>query len=98
MPININYMKLRGRRVLINIPEKKESVIELTEKDKAIIQEDEMKSWTRLVVHAVGADVTEVAAGDKVYLAVSAIQDAERVLIDDEIKLRVNEASIAIIW
>ena len=98
MPININYMKLRGRRVLINIPEKKESMIELTEKDKAMIQEDEMKNWTRLVVHAVGADVTEVVPGDKVYLAVSAIQDAERVLIDDEIKLMVNEASIAIIW
>jgi hypothetical protein len=61
-------MKLRGRRVLINIPEKKESVIELTEKDKAMIQEDEMKIWTRLVVHAVGTDVTEVAVGEVVLL------------------------------
>ena len=91
-------MKLRGRRVLIDIPEKKESMIELTEKDKAIIQEEEMKSWTRLNVHAVGTDVSEVVAGDKVYLAVSAIQDAERVLIDGEVKLMVNEGSIAIIW
>lgn len=91
-------MKLRGRRVLVDIPAKKESAIELTEKDKAMIQESEMKNWTMLNVHAVGADVTEVKPGDKVYLAVSAIQDAERVLIDDEIRLMVNEASIAIIW
>jgi hypothetical protein len=91
-------MKLRGRRVLVDIPEKKESAIELSEKDKAAIQESEMKNWTRLTVHAVGADVTEVKPGDKVYLAVSAIQDAERVLIDEEIRLMVNEASIAIIW
>ena len=36
-------MKLQGRRVLVNIPEKKESAIELTEKDKAMIEEEEMK-------------------------------------------------------
>lgn len=91
-------MILRGKRVLINIPEKKESAIELTEKDKAMIEEQEMKKWTALEVHAVGKEVTEVNPGDKVYLTVSAIQDAERVLIDNEIKMMVNEASIAIIW
>lgn len=91
-------MILRGKRVLINIPEKKESAIELTEKDKAMIEEQEMKKWTALEVYATGKEVTEVGPGDKVYLTVSAIQDAERVLIGDEIKMMVNEASIAIIW
>ena len=91
-------MKLRGRRVLINIPERKESAIELSEKDKAMIEEEEMKMWTQLAVHAVGNDVTEIKAGDKVYLSVSAIQDAERVLIDGEVRLMINEGAIAIIW
>lgn len=91
-------MKLRGRRVLIDLPEKKESVLELSEKDKAMIEEDEMKKWTGLNVHAVGEDVTEIKPGDKVYLTISAIQDAERLLIGDDVKLMVNEGSIAIIW
>lgn len=91
-------MILRGRRVLINIPEKKESSIELSDKDKALIEEQEMTKWTRLKVHAVGKDVTEIFAGSEVYLSVSAIQDAERVFIDGDIKMMVNEGSIAIIW
>ena len=91
-------MKLRGRRVLIDVPEKKESAIELSEKDKMMLEEDEMKKWTHLVVHAVGEDVTEVKAGDEVYLTISSIQDAERVLIDDKVRMMVNEGSIAIIW
>ena len=91
-------MVLRGGRVLINIPEKKESAIELTEKDKAMIEEAEMHKWTKLTVHAVGADVKEIKAGDQVYLSVSAIQDAERVWIDGQIKMMVNQGAIAIIW
>ena len=83
---------------MIDLPEKKESVLELSEKDKAMIEEDEMKKWTGLNVHAVGEDVTEIKPGDKVYLTISAIQDAERLLIGDDVKLMVNEGSIAIIW
>ena len=91
-------MILRGGRVLIDIPKTKESAIELTEKDKAMIEEAEMHKWTKLVVHAVGADVKEITAGDQVYLSVSAIQDAERVWIDGDIKMMVNQGAIAIIW
>jgi len=91
-------MILRGTRVLINIPEKKESAIELTEKDKAMIEEAEMTRWTRLVVHAVGEDVKEIQKGDEVYLSVSAIQDAERVWVDGGIKMMINQGAIAIIW
>jgi len=92
-------MKLRGRRVLIDVPEKKESAIELSEKDKAMIEEEDMKKWTHLNVHAVGEEVSEdIKPGAKVYLTINAIQDAERVLIDDQVKMMVNEGSIAIIW
>jgi hypothetical protein len=91
-------MKLRGRRVLIDIPEKKESAITLSEKDEAMIEEAEMRKWTQLNVHAIGEDVTEIQVGDKVYLTIGAIQDAERILIGDDMKIMVNEGSIAIVW
>ena len=91
-------MKLVGRRVLINVPKKKESVIELTAKDEAMIMEEAMKMWTNLEVYATGDAVTLVTAGDKVYLTTSSLQNAEKVEIGTEIKLMVSEGDIAIVW
>jgi len=91
-------MKLVGRRVLINVPKKKESVIELTAKDEEALMHEAMKLWTNLEVYATGDSVTLVSAGDKVYLTTSSLQNAEKVEIDNEIKLMVSEGDIAIVW
>lgn len=91
-------MKLVGRRVLINVPKKKESVLELTAKDEEMIMQDAMKMWTKLEVYAVGDTVDKLMAGDKVYITTGSLQNAEKVEIDDEIKLIVSEGDIAIIW
>jgi hypothetical protein len=91
-------MKLVGRRVLINVPKKKESVIELTAKDEAMLVEEAMKMWTNLEVHATGDAVTLVSAGDKVYITTGSLQNAEKVEIDGEVKLMVSEGDIAIVW
>ena len=91
-------MKLVGRRVLINVPKKKESVIELTAKDESMIMEEAMKMWTNLEVYATGDAVNLVSAGDKVYLTTSSLQNAEKVEIDGEVKLMVSEGDIAIVW
>jgi hypothetical protein len=91
-------MKLVGRRVLINVPKKKESVLELTAKDEEMIMQDAMKMWTKLEVYAVGDTVDKLMAGDKVYITTGSLQNAEKVEIDDEVKLMVSEGDIAIIW
>lgn len=91
-------MKLMGRRVLINVPKKKESVIELTAKDEEMIMQEAMKLWTKLEVYAVGDTVDKVAAGDRVYITTASLQGAEKVEIDDEVRLMVSEGDIAIIW
>lgn len=91
-------MKLVGRRVLINVPKKKESVLELTAKDEEMIMQDAMKMWTKLEVYAVGDTVDKLQAGDRVYITTGSLQNAEKVEIDDEIKLMVSEGDIAIIW
>jgi hypothetical protein len=91
-------MKLVGRRVLINVPKKKESVIELTAKDEAMIMEEAMKMWTNLEVYATGDAVTLVTAGNKVYITTGSLQNAEKVEIDGEVKLMVSEGDIAIVW
>ena len=91
-------MKLVGRRVLINVPKKKESVIELTAKDEEQIMQEAMKLWTKLDVYAVGTTVESLNSGDKVYITTESLQRAEKVEIDGEIKLMVSEGDIAIIW
>lgn len=91
-------MKLMGRRVLIEVPKKKESVIELTAKDEEAIMEEAMKLWTKLEVYAVGDTVDKVAPGNKVYITTGSLQNAEKVEIDGTIKLMVSEGDIAIIW
>ena len=91
-------MKLMGRRVLINVPKKKESVIELTAKDEKAIMAEAMKFWTKLEVYATGDTVEKVSTGDKVYITTASLQNAEKVEIDGEVKLMVSEGDIAIIW
>ena len=92
------FKTLRGRRILIEVPKKKESVITLSEKDKDALMYEEMKAWNRLTIYAVGDKVEDVKAGDVVYIAVSQLEHAEKVDIDGSVKLMLNEMDIAIIW
>ena len=91
-------MRLMGRRVLINVPKKKESVLELTAKDEDTIMQEAMKLWTKLDVYAIGDTVDKLNPGDKVYITTGSLQNAEKVEIDGDVKLMVSEGDIAIIW
>ena len=93
-------MKLMGKRVLINVPEKKESVIELTVKDEEAIMQEAMKLWTKLEVYAIGdtVETDKVNVGDKVYITTGSLQNAEKVEIEGTIKLMVSQGDIAIVW
>lgn len=91
-------MKLMGRRILVNVPKRKESVIELTAKDEEAMMQEAMKLWTKLTIHSIGDTVESVKAGDQVYITTSSLERAEKVDIDGEIKLMVGEGDVAIIW
>ena len=91
-------MKLMGRRVLIDVPQRKESVIELTAKDEEQIMQEAMKLWTKLTVYAVGDTVEKYKAGDVVYITTDSLQNAEKVELEDGMKLMVSEGDIAITW
>ena len=91
-------MKLLGKRVLLSAPKRKESIIELTPETERAMDEDMIKLWTALEVYAIGTDVTLVKAKDKVYVSVSSLSSAERIVIGDETKLLINEFEVMIIW
>jgi hypothetical protein len=91
-------MQLKGRRVLLNKPEVKESQFELSESDKHALEMDMRKTWTKLEVYAIGDDVESVKVGDKVYMGITGLQSSEAVELEDGMKLMVAERDIAIIW
>lgn len=89
---------LRGKRVLLTMPELKKSAVELSAKDEESIMQEAMKKWLKLEVFAVGDEVTDVKVGDKVYVQTYALESGEKIEIDGTIKLMVTENAIAIIW
>ena len=93
---------LRGNRVLIDKPEKKEEEkkldLILSEDDEKAIEQDLMKEWTHLNVCAVGTDVTDVKVGDKVYVRTGALHNAEIIDLNGSIKMMVTIHDIVMIW
>lgn len=94
------FKLLRGRTILLDVPKKKESGLQLSAKDEDAIMQEAMKMWSKLNVFAVGDRVEEVKVGDKVYIRTNALnlEVVERIDIDGETKLVLNEGDVVIIW
>jgi hypothetical protein len=94
------FKKLRGRTILVSVPERKKSGLELSAKDEEAIMADAAKLWSRLTVYAIGDKVEEVEVGDQVYVRTAALnmEHVERIEIDGSIKLVLNEGDVVIIW
>jgi hypothetical protein len=89
---------LRGKRVLITVPELKKSSLELSAKDEELIMQEAMKKWQKLEVFAVGLEVENIAVGDQVYIQTYAIESGEKIEVDGRMRILVPENAIAIIW
>ena len=98
--ISTPFKSLRGRTILLSIPKRKESSIKLSAKDEETIMTEAVKMWSKLTVFAIGDKVEEVAVGDQVYVRTSALnlEVVERIDIDGETKLVLNEGDVVIIW
>lgn len=94
------FKLLRGRTILLDIPKKKESALQLSAKDEDAIMQEAMKMWSKLNVFAVGDKVEEVQVGDKVYVRTNALnlEVVERIDIDGDTKLVLTEGDVVIVW
>lgn len=92
------FSKLKGRRILVEVPELKKSALQLTEKDEDAILKDAMKLWSKLTLYAVGDKVEDLNEGDVVYITTEALQRAEKVEIEGSIKLMLSEGDVALVW
>lgn len=95
-----DFKLLRGRTILVNIPVKKESSLQLSVKDEELIMQEAMKLWNKLTVYAVGDKVEDVTVGDQVYIRTSALnmETVERLEINGEVKFVLNEGDVVIVW
>ncbi len=91
-------MKLRGKRVLITIPELEKSSIELTAKDEEMMMQDAMKKWQSLVIFAIGDEVTDLKVGLKVYVNTYALESGEKIEVDGKMRILIPDNAIAMIW
>jgi formate dehydrogenase assembly factor FdhD len=94
---------LRGNKVLLDKPEKKEKEegkldLILTDEMEKDAEKDMMKEWTHLNVFAVGSEVSDVKAGDKVYVRTGALHSAEIIDMDGNIKMMVTVHDIVMVW
>jgi preprotein translocase subunit YajC len=93
------FKQLRGKRVMIQKPEsEKKSIIELTPEVEAQLEKEAIAKWTRLKVYAVGTDVTDIVAGDEVYITPGILAGAEIFKVDEEVFMIVPDHAVAIVY
>lgn len=78
-------------------PETK-SLIELTPEVEAQLEKDAIAKWTRLKVYAVGTEVTDIVAGDEVYITPGVLAAAEIFKVDEEVFMIVPDHAVAVIY
>lgn len=91
-------MKLLGRKVLLTIPKRPESVIELTPEVEKQLETEMIKQWSKLEVFKTSADVEAVKEGDFVYVSSSVLMNAERITVGEDVKMLINEYDISVVW
>lgn len=93
--------QLFGRRILVNVPEKKASALdslELSKQDEDAVLRDAMKLWSKLEIFAVGDECVKVKAGDLIYITTSSLENAERIELDGKMKFMLSEYDAAFKW
>ena len=88
---------LKGKRILIEKPVRKESAVILGEDVQTSLDADMMKQWSHLKVVAVGDECTLVKVGDQVYIG-SALANCEVVDIEGYMFFIAYESNVAIVW
>jgi cellobiose-specific phosphotransferase system component IIB len=93
------FKQLRGNRVFLEIPPRKETVIELTPELEAQLVKEEMEKYTKLTVYSVGDLIQDIKEGDVVLVDPQVLQKSPIVKLSDEKSvIMVNTFDIALIW
>jgi hypothetical protein len=94
----MSTFKLRGHRVLLTRPAKKDLGLVVSKEMQEELIIEELQNMKSLSVFAVGDEVTDVFPGDLVLVPTSTLMHAEVVKVDDQDRIMVRAMDIAIIW
>lgn len=96
----MEFKKLLGRRVYLELPEEPKSSLHLDDESKAALEAERMKKYGRLVVYAVGSGIIdELSEGDEVMIDPTSAARAVKVpLTVDRDVILVSIDDIAHIW
>jgi hypothetical protein len=89
---------LRGKRVLITVPELKKSNIAISEKDEEMMMQEAMKKWQSLEIFAVGDEVEGLKKEDMVYVQTYALESGEKIEVEGKMRILVPDTAIAMVW
>jgi hypothetical protein len=95
----LTFKELRGKRILVTKPvAETKSLIEITPEVQAELDKELMTKWTRLTVFAVGTEVSDIKAGDEVYINASMLANAELIQLDGVDYMMVLDHAVAIVY
>jgi hypothetical protein len=92
------FKKLRGNRVLLNLPNKEESKLIVDENTKEALQKEMLDKMKSLSIFAVGDLVTDLNEGDNVLVDPSGLSKAPVIKIDGEDKILVSPFDVILVW
>ena len=73
----MEFKKLLGNRIYVEMPKKEESKLVVDENTKEALQREMLKKMSKLTVYAVGDSVTTIAAGDVILVEPGALSKAQ---------------------
>ena len=96
----MEFKKLLGNRIYLNMPKKEESKIIVDENTKEALKKELLNKMSKLTVYAVGDLVTNIAPGDEVLVDPEALARKATIipLSDDKEVLLVSPFDIVHIW
>lgn len=96
----MEFKKLLGNRIYLNMPKKEESKIIVDENTKDALKKELLNKMSRLTVYAVGDLVTTIAPGDEVLVDPEALARKTTIvpLSKDKEVLLVSPFDIVHVW
>ena len=95
----MEFKKLRGNRVYLELPKKEESKLVVDENTKEALQKELLRKMSKLKVYAVGDLVTDIISGDEVLIDPNALSKSLIIPLSEEKEvLLVSPFDIIHIW
>jgi hypothetical protein len=80
----MEFKKLLGNRIYVEIPKKDESKLIVDENTKDALQKEMLKKMSKLTVYAVGDAVSTISKGDVILVDPGALSKAHVIPLSDE--------------